>query len=113
MRDSTPISKLLTDDETPQPKVAMFFVYFLLGLSLFVFGASIWFSSYQKRVYIRIRPDFHTQQSKIQHEIHKLILDENKLTDVERIRSISNELGLVEYTGSIVELRGSKSTKSQ
>ena len=113
MRDSNSFSKLLIEEEDSQPKVAMFFVYLVLGLSLCVFGASIWFSSYQKRVYIRIRPAFDTQQSKIQHEIHKLILDENTLTDVERIRRISNELGLVEYTGSIIELRDRQITKSQ
>ncbi len=113
MRDSNTISKLLTDEEDSKPKVAMFFVYLVLGLSLCVFGASIWFSSYQKRVYIRIRPAFDMQQSKIQHEIQKLELDENTLTDVDRIRRISNELGMVEYTGSIVELRDRKLIRSQ
>ncbi|RKU26025.1 hypothetical protein C6497_14675 [Candidatus Poribacteria bacterium] len=113
MRDSKLFSKLLTEEENSQPKVAMFFVYLVLGLSLCVFGASIWFSSYQKRVYLRISPAFDTQQSKIQHEIHKLLLDENKLTDVERIRKISIELGLVEYTGSIVELQDRKITNRQ
>lgn len=113
MRDSNTFSKLLTDEEDTQPKVAMFFVYLVLGLSLCVFGASVWFSSYQKRVYIRIRPAFDTQQSKIQHEIQKLELDENSLTDVDRIRRLSNELGLAEYTGSIVELRDGKLIRSQ
>ena len=112
MRDSNSFSKLLPEEDS-QPKVSMFFVYLVLGLSLCVFGASIWFSSYQKRVYISIRPAFDTQRNKIQHEIHKLLLDENRLTDVERIRKISNELGLVEYTGSIVELRDREFSKRQ
>lgn len=113
MRDSKLLSKKLTEQDDSEPKVAMFFVYLVLGLSLCVFGASIWFSSYQKRVYLSISPAFDTQQSKIQHEIHKLLLDQNRLTDVERIRKISIELGLVEYTGSIVELRDWKISNRQ
>lgn len=86
------------------PKIGMFFVYLVLGLSLCVFGASIWFSSYSKRVYLRREPIFSRKQNKIQYEIQQFELKENVLTDVERIRKITGELGLVEYTGESIEL---------
>ncbi len=89
-----------------KPKVAMFFVYLVLGLSLCVFGASVWFSSYAKKVYLRRRPLLIREADKIQHEIRKLELEENALTDVERVRLLIKELGLVEPTRKSIELRG-------
>lgn len=88
-----------------KPKVAMFFVYFVLGLSLCVFGASIWFSSYAKNVYIQRKPQFSREANKIQYEIRKLELEENALTGIERVRSLIKELGLVEHTRKSIELR--------
>ncbi len=97
----------LFSKEKPEskPKVAMFFVYLVLGLSLCVFGTSIWFSSYAKKVYLQRRPLFVTEADKIKYEIHKLELEENTLTDVERVRSLIRELGLVEHTRKSIELR--------
>ena len=69
------------------------------------FGASVWFSSYAKQVFIQRRPIFETKRSKIQHEIQGLELEENTLTGIERIRKITKELGLVEPTEKSTELR--------
>ena len=91
-------STLFKKNTESKPKVAMFFVYVVLGLSLCVFGASVWFSSYAKKVYIGRRPLFEREVGKIQNEIHKLELDVNTLTDVKRVRSLIKELELVEPT---------------
>jgi cell division protein FtsL len=88
-----------------KPKVTMLFVYLVLAISLCVFGASVWFSSYAKQVFIQRRPIFEKKRSKIQHEIQGLELEENTLTGIERIRKITKELGLVETTKKSKELR--------
>lgn len=90
---------------TSQPRVAMLFVYIIVGLSLCVFGASVWFSSYAKTVYINRRPIFDSKREKIQYEIHKLELEEHELTQVERVRLLVKELGLVESTSKIIKLQ--------
>lgn len=79
-----------------KPARTMMFVYIILGLSMGVFGASIWFSSYPKNVFLQRRPDFADKQEKIQNEIQALEIEENALIDVERIRKLIQELGLVE-----------------
>jgi cell division protein FtsL len=94
----------LFSKEKPESKVGMFFVYLVLGLSLCVFGASVWFSSYAKNVYIQRRPLFLMEAGKIQYEIRKLELEENTLTDFERVRSLIKELGF-EPTRKSIELR--------
>ena len=101
MRNPNTYSTLFKEKPKPKPKVAMFLVYLVFGLSLCVFGASVWFSSYAKKVYIRRRPHFETKAGKIQNEIHKLELEVNTLTDIERVRSLIKELGLVEHKESI------------
>jgi len=82
----------------------MFFVYFVLALSLCVFAASVWFSSYAKNVHLRHKPLFRGQAEKIQNEILKLELEESALTDVERVRSLIKELGLVEPTTKSIDI---------
>lgn len=104
MQNLTTFSLLFNENSNPEPKVAMFFVYLVLGLSLGVFGASIWFSSYAKGVFLQRRPTFEKQREKIQDEIRKLELEENALTDVDRVRSLIKELGLVEPTLRTLEL---------
>ncbi len=101
MRNPNTYSTLFKEKSESKPKVAMFLVYLVFGLSLCVFGASVWFSSYAKKVYIRRRPHFETEAGKIQNEIHKLELEVNTLTDIERVRSLIKELGLVEHKESI------------
>ncbi len=105
MRNPNTYSTLFKEKTEAKPKVAMFLVYVVLGLSLCVFGASVWFSSYAKKVYIRRRPLFETEAGKIQNEIHKLELEVNTLTDVKRVRSLIKELGLVEPTKKTIELQ--------
>lgn len=93
--------------EKPEPvkKVGMAFVYIVLGLSLCVFGASAWFSSYAKGVFFNSKPNFERQREKIQDEIRKFELEENALTDVGRVRSINKELGLVDHTIEPIDLQ--------
>ncbi len=86
---------LSKEKSKPESKVGMVFVYFVLTLSLCVFGASVWYSSYAKGVFFNSKPKFESQREKIQDEIRKLELEENALTDVDRVRSINKELGLV------------------
>lgn len=88
-----------------EKKVGMAFVYIVLGLSLCVFGASAWFSSYAKGVFFNSKPNFERQREKIQDEIRKLELEENALTDVDRVLSINKELGLVEHTVEPIDLQ--------
>lgn len=106
MQNPTTFSPLFNKNpnSNPQPKVAMFFVYLVLGLSLGVFGASVWFSSYAKGVFLQRRPTFEKQREKIQDEIRKLELEENALADVDRVRSLIKELGLVEPSLKSLEL---------
>ncbi len=106
MRTSGNYTQLFVEQQQSEPKVAMLFVYIVLGLSLFVFVASIWFSSYAKQVVLQQRPIFDEQRSKIQYEIQGLELEENALVDVERVRELTEELGLVEPTGKPIELLG-------
>ncbi len=89
----------------PETKVGMFFVYIAFALSLCVFGASAWFSSYAKGVYFSSKPNFDKQRQKIQDEILNLLLQENALTDVDRVRLINKELGLVEHTIDPIDLQ--------
>ena len=105
MRNPNTYSVLFKAKSESKPKVAMFLVYAVLGLSLCVFGASVWFSSYAKKVYIRRRPLFETEAGKIQNEIHKLELEVNTLTDIERVRLLIKELELVEPTKKSIELQ--------
>ena len=95
---------LFQEKPEPDKKVGMLFVYIVLGISLCVFGASALFSSYAKGVFFNSKPDFERQREKIQDEIRKLELEENALTDVERVRSINKELGLVDHTIEPIEL---------
>lgn len=95
----------LNENSRPKPKVSMFFVYFMLALVLCIFSASVWFSSYAKGLYLRRKPIFERQRDKIQYEIQQLELEVNTLTDVERVRQLSKELGLVESTTKSKELR--------
>ena len=104
MQNPTTYETLFNGKPDPEPKVAMLFVYLVLGLSLCVFGASVWFSSYAKGVFLQRRPTFEKHREKIQDEIRKLELEENALTDVERVRSLIKELGLVEPTIKYLEL---------
>ena len=87
-----------------ESKVAMLFVYFVLALSLCVFGASAWYSSYAKGVYFRSRPTFEGQREKIQDQIRKFELEENALTDVDRVREINKELRLIDPVMEPIEL---------
>ena len=86
---------LFKEKPKPESKVGMVFVYLVLALSLCVFGASAWYSSFAKGVFFNSKPNFESQREKIQDEIRKLELEENALTDVDRVRSINKELGLV------------------
>ncbi len=97
-------STQFSDKKTWKPERTMLVVYVILGLSLGVFGASIWFSSYAKKVFLQRRPDFADKQEKIQNEIQALEIEENALIDVERIRKLIQELGLVE-SDKYIEIR--------
>ena len=105
MRNPRTYSTLFRQKSESKPKVAMFFVYLVLGLSLCVFAASVWFSSYPKNVHLRHKPLFRAKAEKIQNEIFKLELEESALTDVERVRSLIKELGLVEPTTKSIDIQ--------
>ncbi len=96
---------LFQEKPKPEKEVGMVFVYIVLGISLCVFGASAWFSSYAKGVFFKSKPNFERQQEKMQDEIRKLILEETALTDVERVRTINKELGLVDHTIEPIDLQ--------
>lgn len=105
MQNPKTYSTLLNEKSQPKPKVAMVFVYFVFGLVLCIFATSVWFSSYAKKVYLRHRPSFEREAGKIQYEIRKLELEENTLTDIERVRSLIKELGLVEPTRKSIDIQ--------
>ncbi len=96
MQTLNSLSMQFSEKKPVKPARTMMFVYIILGLSLGVFGTSIWFSSYAKNVFLQRRPDFADRQGKIQNEIQALVIEENTLIDVERIRKLIQELGLVE-----------------
>lgn len=104
MRTSGNYTQLFEEQQPAEPKVAMLFVYIVLGLSLCVFVASIWFSSYAKHVVLQQQPTFSKEREKIQYEIQGLELEENALVDVERVRKLTEDLGLVEPTGKQIIL---------
>jgi cell division protein FtsL len=105
MRNPKTYDTLFNEKPKSKPKAAMLFVYLVLAISLCVFGASVWFSSYAKHVFIQRGPIFEAKRSEIQYEIQGLELEENTLTGIERIRKITKELGLVETTKKSKELR--------
>ncbi len=72
------------------------YIYIVLGLCFCIFAGSVWFSSYAKNVALQRMPAYQRQKHYIQDEIHQLELEEAALTSVERIRSLVDELGLVE-----------------
>ncbi len=96
---------LFQEKPEPEKKVRMIFVYIVFGISLCVFGASAWYSSYAKGVFFKSKPNFERQREKIQDEIRKLELDETALTDIDRVRSINKELGLVGHTVEPIDLQ--------
>ena len=105
MQTSKTFSKQFSNSKVWKPDRTMLVVYVIFGLSLCVFGASIWFSSYPKNLYIQRKPNFEDKQEKIQNEIQALLLEESSLTEVERIRIISKELGFVESSDNWIELK--------
>ena len=105
MQTSKTISTQFSDSKPWKPDKTMLVVYVIFGLSLCVFVASIWFSSYPKNLYIQRKPYFVNKQEKIQNEIQALLLEESSLTEVERIRIISKELGFVESSDNWIELK--------
>ena len=105
MQTSKTFSTQFSNSKPWKPDRTMLVVYVIFGLSLCVFGASIWFSSYPKNLYIQRKPYFEDKQEKIQNEIQVLLLEESSLTEVERIRIISKELGFVESSDNWIELK--------
>ena len=105
MQTSKIFSTQFSDSKPWKPDKTMLVVYVIFALSLCVFCASIWFSSYSKNLYIQRKPYFVNKQEKIQNEIQALLLEESSLTEVERIRIISKELGFVESSDNWIELK--------
>ncbi len=105
MQTSKSFSAQFSENKPWKPDRTMLVVYVIFGLSLCVFGASIWFSSYPKNVYIQRKPQFEEKQERIQNEIQSLLLEESNLTEVARIRKISKELGFVESADNWIELK--------
>ena len=104
MQTSKTFSTQFSNSKPWKPDRTLLIVYLIFGLSLGVFGASIWFSSYPKNVYIQRKPQFEDTQERIQNEIQALLLEESRLTEVERIRKISKELGFIESSDNWIEL---------
>lgn len=99
MQNSNRYTTQTEEKKGRKPKLTISIVYIVLALALCVFSASVWFSSYAKRVVLRQGPVFQNQRNQIQHEIHKLELVEETLTEVRRVRQITKELDMVEPTG--------------
>lgn len=98
MQSSDVYSARITKVEEPKPKQRFPVVYVVLGLSFCTFAGSIWFSSYAKKVALQRQPIYERQKHSIQDEIHQLELEESTLTNVQRVREIAVELGMVEPT---------------
>ncbi len=105
MRNSNKYTTQTEEKEERKPKLTISIVYVVLALALCVFSASVWFSSYAKRVVLRQGPVFQKQRSQTQHEIHKLELVVETLTEVKRVRQIAKELGMEEWTGETQRLQ--------
>ena len=96
MRTSDLYSGRITNVEEPQPKKRFPLAYVVLGLSFCTFAGSIWFSSYAKKVALQRQPVYERQKHSVQDEIHRLELEESTLSNIQRVRQIVTELGMVE-----------------
>jgi len=89
-------SKPIKKPESPKPKKRFPLAYVVLVLSFCTLVASIWFSSYAKKVALLRQPDYERQKHYIQDEIHQLELEVSTLTNVQRVREIAIDLEMVE-----------------
>lgn len=72
------------------------FAYLVLAIYICIFFLSAWFSSYQHKVALQMREGFEQRRDQLQNEINKLKIQETRLTSIERIHEIAQDLKMVQ-----------------
>ena len=79
--------------------------YFALAIYICIFFFSAWFSSYQNKVALQMREGFEQRRDRLYNEINRLKIQETKLTSIERIHEIAEDLRMVQPTKPAYVLR--------
>ena len=79
--------------------------YIILFCYICISSANVWLSSDQNRIALQIREDFEQRKNQLIDEIHKLELEEARLTSVERIHRFARELRMVQPSHPLHILR--------
>ena len=72
------------------------FAYFALVIYIGIFFLSAWFASNQHKVALQMREDFEQRRDQLHNEINKLKIQETRLTSIERIHEIAEDLQMVQ-----------------
>jgi len=72
------------------------FAYFALAIYIGIFFLSAWFASNQHKVALQMREDFEQRRDQLHNEINKLKIQETRLTSIERIHEIAEDLQMVQ-----------------
>ena len=72
------------------------FAYFALAIYIGIFFLSAWFASSQHKVALQMREDFEQRRDQFHNEINRLKIQETRLTSIERIHEIAEDLQMVQ-----------------
>ena len=72
------------------------FAYFALAIYIGIFFLSAWFASNQHRVALQMREEFEQRRDQLHNEINRLKIEETRLTSIERIHEIAEDLQMVQ-----------------
>ena len=72
------------------------FAYFALAIYIGIFFLSAWFASSQHKVALQMREDFEQRRDQLHNEINRLKIQKTRLTSIERIHEIAEDLQMVQ-----------------
>jgi cell division protein FtsL len=81
------------------------FAYFALAIYIGIFFLSAWFASNQHKVALQMREEFEHRRDQLHNEINRLKIQETKLTSIERIHEIAEDLQMVQPSKQAYVLR--------
>ena len=81
------------------------FAYFALAIYIGIFFLSAWFASNQHKVALQMREEFEQRRNQLHNEINRLKIQETKLTSIERIHEIAEDLQMVQPSKQAYVLR--------
>ena len=78
--------------------------YVILFCYICISFVNAWLSSEQNRIALQIRENIEQQKNRLVDEIHKLELEQSRLTSAERIHEIAQELYMVQTSHPVRNL---------